>query len=190
MCRSPSSKPAPGDANGDRQFNSADITQVLAAGKYETGQPASWEEGDWNSDGVFNSADIVLAQDVGHFIYEQGPYAASSTAPVPLTAIASAAHANGTAQAAADTVFSGIGGRALATNEANLPVPEQEHAGQLRTRNVSTGTMPFRFRQPSAHNDIAEVPLSSPFPSPVRVAIFGDAWLDIAPGEGRPRTRL
>ena len=89
-----------------------------------------------------------------------------------------------------DAVFTGISGRTLAAEVANVPVSEQDHAGQLRTRNVSTGTMPFRFRQPSAHNDIAEVPLSSPFPSPVRVAIFGDAWLDIAPGEGRPRTRL
>ena len=60
-----------GDANLDGEFTSSDFVQVFVAGKYETGEYASWSEGDWNGDGVFNSTDFVIAfQDGG---YEQGP---------------------------------------------------------------------------------------------------------------------
>ena len=31
-----------GDANLDLEFNSSDMTQVFAAGKYETGEAAGW----------------------------------------------------------------------------------------------------------------------------------------------------
>ena len=41
-----------GDANKDREFSSLDMIQVLADRKYETGKPATWEEGDWNGDGL------------------------------------------------------------------------------------------------------------------------------------------
>ena len=71
----------PGDANRDREFNSEDILQVLIAGKYDTGLPATWEEGDWNGDGAFDQVDIVVALKTGNYL--QGPYAAraiSSTA--------------------------------------------------------------------------------------------------------------
>jgi hypothetical protein len=51
----------PGDANLDGHFNSTDQVLVFQAGKYETGQPATWAEGDWNEDGVFNSSDFVYA---------------------------------------------------------------------------------------------------------------------------------
>ena len=77
----------PGDANEDREFNAADIVQVLAGGKYETGEPATWSEGDWSGapnaeltlsapigDGLFDSLDIVAALSAG--LYETGPYAA------------------------------------------------------------------------------------------------------------------
>ena len=33
-----------GDANLDGEFNSSDMTQVFAAGKYETGEDAGWDE--------------------------------------------------------------------------------------------------------------------------------------------------
>ena len=39
---------SPGDANRDFSFDQLDIVQVLQAGKYLTGQPATWGEGDWN----------------------------------------------------------------------------------------------------------------------------------------------
>jgi hypothetical protein len=61
-----------GDANDDGVFNSSDLVQVVQAGKYEDGNPASnatFDEGDWNGDGVFNSGDIVVAFQAGH--YEQ-----------------------------------------------------------------------------------------------------------------------
>lgn len=54
-------KAKPGDANLDEHFNSADMVQVFAAGKYETGQAATWAQGDWNEDGVFNSSDLSYA---------------------------------------------------------------------------------------------------------------------------------
>lgn len=74
-----------GDANQDLEFNFDDILMVLAAGKFETGQPATWSEGDWNGapggspgnpplgDGVFNFNDILAALGPGPF--ETGPYA-------------------------------------------------------------------------------------------------------------------
>jgi len=49
-----------GDANKDDViFDQFDIIQVLQAGKYLTGQPATWEEGDFNHDGVFNQFDLI-----------------------------------------------------------------------------------------------------------------------------------
>ena len=79
----------PGDANEDREFNSGDIVQVLGAGRYETGEPATWAQGDWDGalngalttgpppgDGFFNSTDIVAA--LAANLYEKGPYAAIS----------------------------------------------------------------------------------------------------------------
>ena len=70
--------PLAGDANGDKQVNTDDIVQILAAGKYETGQPATFAEGDFDGDGFFASGDILamLAED----LYETGPYAASLAA--------------------------------------------------------------------------------------------------------------
>jgi hypothetical protein len=77
-----------GDANQDLAFDQFDIIQVSQAGKYLTGQTASWGEGDWNGvkgsacfagnppvgDGVFNQGDIVAA--LGPGIYLRGPYTA------------------------------------------------------------------------------------------------------------------
>jgi hypothetical protein len=57
----------PGDANRDCMFNTTDISQIFAAGKYETGQAATWEQGDFNGDGYFTSSDMTLA-------YQQGTY--------------------------------------------------------------------------------------------------------------------
>ena len=51
----------PGDVDGDGLFTQFDIVIVLQAGKYNTGQPATWGEGDWNQDGVFNQLDLVTA---------------------------------------------------------------------------------------------------------------------------------
>ena len=56
-----------GDANLDGVFDRDDIVQVLQAGKYNTGQSATWHEGDWNHDGVFNQLDIIESQVDGTF---------------------------------------------------------------------------------------------------------------------------
>lgn len=50
-----------GDANDDGQFDHLDIVQVLQAGKYLTGEPATFAQGDWTGDGVFDQFDIVAA---------------------------------------------------------------------------------------------------------------------------------
>ncbi len=56
-----------GDANGDGRFGSADLVFVLAAGKYESGQAAVFEEGDWNGDGQFDSSDLIAAWSMGNY---------------------------------------------------------------------------------------------------------------------------
>ena len=68
----------PGDSNGDGMFNQLDIVAVLQAGKYQTGQAASFAEGDWNGDGVFDSLDIVAALQTGQ--YSAGLAASNSLA--------------------------------------------------------------------------------------------------------------
>ena len=91
---------SPGDSNEDREFGTADIVAVLAAGKFETGQPATWVEGDWNGapnasitngpplgDGVFDTTDIVAALSTGFF--ETGRYAATSPLGEDASALAS-----------------------------------------------------------------------------------------------------
>ena len=54
-----------GDANQNGSFDQADVIQVLHAGKYLTGEPATFAEGDWNGDGVFSPLDIVAALATG-----------------------------------------------------------------------------------------------------------------------------
>lgn len=52
--------PVPGDVNGDLKVNLEDLDAISAAGLYETGQPATREQGDLNGDGIADSSDIVL----------------------------------------------------------------------------------------------------------------------------------
>lgn len=56
-----------GDADLSGEFDSADLRAVFEAGKYETGEDATWGEGDWNHDGVFNSQDFVAALQAGNY---------------------------------------------------------------------------------------------------------------------------
>lgn len=74
----------PGDADQDWDIDQLDLVQVQVAGKYLTGQPATWGEGDWDGapvvltakppegDGLFNQLDIVAAQQAG--LYLSGSY--------------------------------------------------------------------------------------------------------------------
>ena len=50
-----------GDANLDGEFNSSDFVAAFTAGKYETGEMATWGEGDWDGNQVFDSSDFVAA---------------------------------------------------------------------------------------------------------------------------------
>ena len=80
----------PGDANQDLSFDQSDIIRVIRAGKYLTGESATWGDGDWNGapggsrghppigDGVFDQWDIIAARQAN--IYNTGPYAANSAA--------------------------------------------------------------------------------------------------------------
>ena len=57
----------PGDADRNGVFDRCDITQILQAGKFLTGETATWEEGDWNGDSYFDQVDIVMALAEGHY---------------------------------------------------------------------------------------------------------------------------
>ncbi len=57
----------PGDSNGDGRFDSTDLVTVFREGKYNTGNPANWNQGDWNADGLFDSGDLVVAFMQGHY---------------------------------------------------------------------------------------------------------------------------
>ena len=56
-----------GDVDRDSLFSQADINQLIQAGKYLSGDPATFEEGDFTGDGVFNQLDIVMALSAGTF---------------------------------------------------------------------------------------------------------------------------
>jgi hypothetical protein len=55
-----------GDANLDLVFNTTDLVQIFAGGKYETGQTATWGEGDFTGDMNFDGQDFVA-------IFSNGP---------------------------------------------------------------------------------------------------------------------
>jgi hypothetical protein len=71
----------PGDANLDKQFGSADLVTVLAAGTYETAVDSVWSTGDFNGDGRTTTNDLVDALSGGG--YEAGPRAALAAVPEP-----------------------------------------------------------------------------------------------------------
>jgi T5SS/PEP-CTERM-associated repeat protein len=64
-----------GDSNLDNLFDSGDLVLVFGAGKYETGEMATWAQGDWNGDMVFGSGDLVFAFSDGGYVAAAGPAA-------------------------------------------------------------------------------------------------------------------
>lgn len=70
-----------GDSNLDGEFNSSDFVAVFTAGKFETGEAATWAEGDWDGDQQFSSGDFVAAFTDGGF--EVGPVPVTATVPEP-----------------------------------------------------------------------------------------------------------
>jgi autotransporter-associated beta strand protein len=63
---------APGDTNLDWQVDVLDAANVLTAGKFNTGDPATWAEGDFNYDGVVDVLDAADFITTG--LYNDGPY--------------------------------------------------------------------------------------------------------------------
>ncbi len=71
-----------GDANLDGEFNSGDLVDVFAAGKYELNEDATWDQGDWTGDLRFGSDDLVAAFSDGGYELGAKP-AAVSAVPEP-----------------------------------------------------------------------------------------------------------
>jgi fibronectin-binding autotransporter adhesin len=63
---------APGDSNLDWQVDVLDAANVLTAGKFNTGDPATWAEGDFNYDGVVDVLDAADFITTG--LYNAGVY--------------------------------------------------------------------------------------------------------------------
>jgi autotransporter-associated beta strand protein len=86
---------APGDTNLDWQIDLLDAANLLASGRFNTGEPATWEEGDFTYDGV---VDVLDAADfVASGLFDDGVYnlpaGASGVAAVPEPAVLTAAGA-------------------------------------------------------------------------------------------------
>jgi hypothetical protein len=73
-----------GDVNLDREFNSSDLVDVLAAGIYEVDADAVYTQGDFDGSGRANSSDLVAALADGG--YEQGPPPAAAV-PEPASSV-------------------------------------------------------------------------------------------------------
>ena len=56
-----------GDGNLDGEFNTNDLVGFFQAGKFETGNPATFAQGDHNADGLFNTNDLVSMFQSGGF---------------------------------------------------------------------------------------------------------------------------
>lgn len=87
----------PGDANQDFAFDQLDIVQVLQAGKYLSGDAATWGEGDWDGgpggypgepppgNGLFDQKDILAALQAGAYV--TGPYTVVGRKSAPPDAV-------------------------------------------------------------------------------------------------------
>ncbi len=59
----------PGDANGDRRFDSSDLITVFKAGEYDDfrSRNSIWTTGDWDGNRDFSSSDLVIAFQSGGY---------------------------------------------------------------------------------------------------------------------------
>jgi hypothetical protein len=69
---------APGDSNLDGVIDILDIGDILAAGKFNTAEPANWTQGDVNYDNVFDIVD--LADILGTGLFNEGTYLTQGSA--------------------------------------------------------------------------------------------------------------
>jgi autotransporter-associated beta strand protein len=69
---------APGDSNLDWTIDLLDATDMLAAGRYDSGVAATWQQGDFTYDGLFDILDVAAV--FGTDLYDAGPYQSPSAA--------------------------------------------------------------------------------------------------------------
>ena len=75
---------APADTNLDWQVDILDAANFLAGGKFDTGLPASWNEGDFGYDGV---EDVDDADFLATNLFDAGPYNSGSGAAAGVAAV-------------------------------------------------------------------------------------------------------
>ncbi len=75
---------APGDTNLDWSIDLLDVGDYLAAGLFDSGEPAAWNQGDYTYDGFVDLIDVSLYLSTG--LFDTGPYNAS-TVPGALVAV-------------------------------------------------------------------------------------------------------
>ena len=97
---------AAGDTNLDWQVDIIDAANFLAGGKFDSGSPATWNEGDFTYDGVVDILDA--ASFLSNGLFDAGPYNAT---PGQAGAIAAVPEPSTWALLAAGAVAVGIGRR-------------------------------------------------------------------------------
>jgi fibronectin-binding autotransporter adhesin len=76
---------APGDTNIDNTVDILDAANFLAGGKFDSGLPASWNEGDFGYDGLVDILDAADFLSTG--LFDAGPYNSFSAAPLGIAAV-------------------------------------------------------------------------------------------------------
>jgi len=76
---------APGDTNIDMVVDILDVSNLVASGKYGTGDPATWAEGDFNYDGIVDIQDVADFSASG--LYGTGAYGISGAAAAGIAAV-------------------------------------------------------------------------------------------------------
>lgn len=76
---------APGDSNLDRVIDILDAAAFLTAQRFDTGLPASWDQGDFTCDALVDVLDAAGFVTTG--LFDAGPYGSISTAAGPTVAV-------------------------------------------------------------------------------------------------------
>ncbi len=76
---------APGDTNVDGFVDLLDVANVLAAGKYDTGEPATWTQGDFTYDGIVDILDVSDFLVTG--LFDAGGYLPAAAGSAPIMAV-------------------------------------------------------------------------------------------------------
>lgn len=75
---------APGDTNLDGRVDILDVSNLVSAGVFDSGRPATWGQGDFGYDGLVDIVDVADFMAAG--LYDRGAYVAPVNA-VPVTAV-------------------------------------------------------------------------------------------------------